>query len=174
MRIRAAVLASLMLAGAVEGQESVGFGAAPCWRSGAQVTTACVRRSTARVERGEISRTELLEMLAVGSGAAAGAAVADFLVEVVRSRELDEVEQAAVISLAASLPGDRNRERALAYLAAHEPLSSYNVAVLLGATRGISSGRLRGALLLHIARTQPLDTASRETLSRAAGVERHP
>src|SRR5687768_4551329 len=100
MRLWVAGLAGVMLAAPAAGQGSVGFAAASCWRSGAQVTTACVRETTARVERGELSRTELLEILAGGSGAAAGAAVADFLVAVVRTRELDEVEQTAYISLA--------------------------------------------------------------------------
>ena len=171
MRIRAVVLVLVGLAvaeGAAGQGTGVEFGAQGCWRSGAQATTPCVRDMTVRASRGQLSRTEVLEMLAVGGGVASGAAVADFLVALAGSRELDEVEQTAYISLAASVPGDRNRERALAYLAGHQPLSSYNLVAMLGATGRISSPRLRTALLVHIARTQPLDGAARAALSRVA------
>jgi hypothetical protein len=172
MRIGAMVLvlAGLSLAGEAAGQGTgVGLGAQACWRSGAQATTSCVRRMTALAERGELSRTEVLEMLGLGSRVASGAAVADFLVALARSRELVEMEQTAYISLAARLSGERNRERALTYLAAHARLSSHNVVALLDATEGISSPRRRSALLMHIFRTQVLDGDARGTLSRGGG-----
>jgi hypothetical protein len=159
MRIWGLMLVGLVMARPAAGQGIAETGALSCWRSGAQATTSCVRKTTARVARGELSRTEVLEMLGVGGGVASGAAVADFLVELARSRDLDEVEQTAYISLAGSLPGDRNRERALAYLAANEPLSAYNREAMLGATLRISAPRLRWALLAQIARSQPVDLA---------------